>query len=133
MHRTFAALCALAGLLAGCTTNRATGQRPFSLISEGQEIQMGLENDTAVVASMGLDPDSGRQRYVRDLGMRLALNVQPRRVQVVNVSAGMTLDDFVRRYRGPATPAATARLNNIDPAGRLAAGPVKRIVGQPLP
>ena len=72
MHRTFAALCALAGLLAGCATNPATGEKQFSLISEGQEIQMGLENDTAVVASMGLDPDSGRQRYVRELGLRLA-------------------------------------------------------------
>ena len=33
MHRTFAALGALAGLLAGCATNPATGQRQFSLIS----------------------------------------------------------------------------------------------------
>ena len=59
-------------ITAGCATNPATGQRQFSLISEGQEIQMGREADPAIVASMGLDPDSARQRYVRELGMRLA-------------------------------------------------------------
>jgi predicted Zn-dependent protease len=72
MTRSSTALVALAWIAAGCATNPATGQKQFSLISEGQEIQMGLENDTAVVNSMGLDPDSARQRYVRDLGMRLA-------------------------------------------------------------
>ncbi len=72
MHRAFALLVALAVLPAGCATNPATGQRQLSLISENQEIQMGLEADPSVVSSMGLDPDSGRQRYVRELGMRLA-------------------------------------------------------------
>jgi len=65
------ALCCLP-FAAGCATNPATGQKQFSLISEGQEIQMGLEADPSIVASMGLDPDSGRQRYVRELGLRLA-------------------------------------------------------------
>jgi predicted Zn-dependent protease len=72
MHRTFALLVGLAVLSAGCATNPATGERQLSLISENQEIQMGLEADPSVVSSMGLDPDSGRQRYVRELGMRLA-------------------------------------------------------------
>ncbi len=72
MPRSFAALCALAVLLAGCATNPATGEKQFTLVSEGQEIQMGLEADPSIVGSMGLDPDSGRQRYVRELGMRLA-------------------------------------------------------------
>ncbi len=72
MRRTFAPLCAVAVFFAGCATNPATGEKQFSLISEGQEIQMGLEADPSIVASMGLDPDSGRQRYVRELGMKLA-------------------------------------------------------------
>lgn len=72
MHRAFALLAGLALLVAGCATNPATGQRQLSLISEGQEIQMGLEADPSVVSSMGLDPDSGRQQYVRAVGMRLA-------------------------------------------------------------
>lgn len=72
MRRSLAPLCAVAVWLAACATNPATGEKQFSLISEGQEIQMGLESDPAIVSEMGLDPDSGRQRYVRDLGMRLA-------------------------------------------------------------
>jgi predicted Zn-dependent protease len=72
MHRAIALIAALAVLPAGCATNPATGQRQLSLISENQEIQMGLQADPSVVSSMGLDPDSGRQRYVRELGMRLA-------------------------------------------------------------
>ncbi len=72
MQRTFAPLVAAAVVVAGCATNPATGERQFSLISEGQEIQMGLQADPSIIASMGLDPDSGRQRYVREMGMRLA-------------------------------------------------------------
>jgi predicted Zn-dependent protease len=72
MRRAIVALCALALPLAGCATNPATGEKQFTLVSEGQEIQMGLEADPSIVGSMGLDPDSGRQRYVRELGMRLA-------------------------------------------------------------
>jgi hypothetical protein len=37
----------------------------LALVSESQEIQMGLEADPGVVTSMGLDPDSGRQRYAK--------------------------------------------------------------------
>ncbi|MGH7567815.1 MAG: M48 family metalloprotease [Gemmatimonadales bacterium] len=57
---------------AGCATNPATGARQLVLISEGQELAMGLEADQAIVASMGLDADSARQRYVQELGTRLA-------------------------------------------------------------
>jgi predicted Zn-dependent protease len=72
VNRSLTAVLACVGLVAGCATNPATGQKQFSLISESQEIQMGLQADTSIVASIGLDPDSGRQRYVRDLGLRLA-------------------------------------------------------------
>src|SRR5262245_47941364 len=72
MRRSFALLCAVVLLHAGCATNPATGEKQFSLISEGQEIRMGLEADPSIVSGMGLDPDSGRQRYVRELGMKLA-------------------------------------------------------------
>jgi predicted Zn-dependent protease len=61
------------------------------------------------------------------------LSVQPWRVQVVSIPQSMTVDDFVRRYPGPAPAAVTALVNNVDPASRLSAGLVKRIVGEPLP
>lgn len=59
-------------LAAACTVNPATGKRELALVNESQEIQMGLNADPGIITSMGLDPDSNRQRYVRALGMRLA-------------------------------------------------------------
>jgi predicted Zn-dependent protease len=55
-----------------CARNPATGTRELMLVSEGQEIAMGRQNDPAIAAQMGLVPDSGLQRYVSDLGMALA-------------------------------------------------------------
>jgi len=42
------------------------------LVSEDQEIAMGRQADTAVVASIGLYPDATLQRYVQQLGARIA-------------------------------------------------------------
>src|SRR6266540_5741347 len=67
----------MAGLLAAstglaCARNPATGARQLSLISESREIQMGREYDQEVRSSLGLYPDSALQRYVQELGARLA-------------------------------------------------------------
>src|SRR5437773_11917983 len=67
----FAAALA-AGLVSGCATNPATGARQLMLISESQEIAMGRDYDKQVVASIGLYPDSGLQRYLQQFGTRLA-------------------------------------------------------------
>lgn len=63
-------VAALASLT--CARNPATGSRELMLVSEGQEIAMGKENDPMIVAQMGLVPDSGLQRYVSGLGLALA-------------------------------------------------------------
>lgn len=55
-----------------CARNPVTGRRELSLVSESQEIAMGQEGAQAVVATMGLVPDSGLQRYVSALGTRMA-------------------------------------------------------------
>lgn len=74
--RKRSALLLLAGTMLfvgwACAVNPATGQRQFMLISEAQEIQMGEESDPAVVAQMGLYPDSSLQQYVRGLGDSMA-------------------------------------------------------------
>src|SRR5437588_10072565 len=63
----------LAGLGAlGCAPNPATGARQIMLVSESQEIAMGRDYDRQVVASIGLYPDSGLERYIQQFGMRLA-------------------------------------------------------------
>jgi predicted Zn-dependent protease len=61
-----------AGLLAACSVNPATGERQLTLIGEGQEIQMGREADQEISASLGLYADESAQRYVAELGRRLA-------------------------------------------------------------
>jgi len=55
-----------------CAVNPATGSRQLSLVGEGQEIAMGREYDPQIVAQMGIYPDSALQRYLRDLGERMA-------------------------------------------------------------
>src|SRR5437870_5435462 len=57
---------------AACATNPATGAKQIMLVSESQEISMGRDYDKQVVASIGLYPDSGLQRYIQQFGTRLA-------------------------------------------------------------
>jgi len=58
--------------LGGCAANLATGERHLNLISESDEIAMGQQADTQVVASIGLYADESLQRYVQELGTKLA-------------------------------------------------------------
>jgi predicted Zn-dependent protease len=68
------ALTTLGGSAAitSCAINPATGTRQFTLFSEAQEIEMGREYDPQIVAEMGLYPDEEPQRYLQELGSRLA-------------------------------------------------------------
>jgi predicted Zn-dependent protease len=65
-------LAALLVVTAACAVNPATGRRELSLVSEGQEIQMGRESDPQIAASFGLVEDPELQAYVSGLGLRLA-------------------------------------------------------------
>lgn len=59
--------------LTACSTNPATGQRQFNIISTDQEIALGQQNSPKFVASYGGDiPSSSINAYVTDLGNRLA-------------------------------------------------------------
>ena len=55
-----------------CAVNPATGERHLNLIGESREIAMGQQADSQVVASIGLYPNDALQRYVQELGARLA-------------------------------------------------------------
>jgi predicted Zn-dependent protease len=67
-----AATLLIAGTLAGCARNPATGRSELMLVSESQEIQMGTQYDSQVVATIGLYPDPALQSYIQTLGSRLA-------------------------------------------------------------
>jgi predicted Zn-dependent protease len=72
---SFALVLTLAGFsltMPGCSTNLATGERHLNLISESQEISMGKEYDTEVQSSIGLYDSPDLQRYIQDLGSRIA-------------------------------------------------------------
>lgn len=67
-----AGLSVAVATMVACATNPATGKKEFSLMSEAQEIQLGKEADQQVRAEMGLYDDPELQRYVSNIGMRLA-------------------------------------------------------------
>jgi predicted Zn-dependent protease len=70
-----AAHAVAAGLLllaVACATNPATGKKEVSLMSEAQEIQLGQQMDAEVKREMGVYNDAELQRYVKEVGMRLA-------------------------------------------------------------
>ena len=60
-----------------CATNPATGKKEISLMSEQQEIATGQQLDAEVIKQMGTYNDPELQRYVSDIGLRLA-KISPR-------------------------------------------------------
>ena len=71
-RRPHVALIVLSAALAACATNPATGNKEFSLMSEAQEVQLGQEMDGQVRREMGVYDDAELQRYVSEIGLRLA-------------------------------------------------------------
>jgi hypothetical protein len=60
------------GALGACATNPATGKRELMLVSEGQEISLGRQEDEKVVASFGEYDDPALQELVATLGHSIA-------------------------------------------------------------
>jgi predicted Zn-dependent protease len=59
-----------------------------------------------------------------------ALSAQPERLDVVQVSSGMTLSTFLQRYPSTEEPEIVALINHLDGDARLNGGAVyKRVVG----
>ena len=60
------------------------------------------------------------------------LNVEPRRIDIVELPEAMTLRDFARRYPSTADITTLALINQVEPDARLERGlAVKRVVGGP--
>lgn len=62
--------------LSGCSTNLATGEKHLNLVSESQEVSMGKEYDKQVQGSLGLYDNAELERYVQDLGTRIAAKTE---------------------------------------------------------
>jgi predicted Zn-dependent protease len=63
----------LAGLVGACATNPATGKKMFSLVSEEEEAQMGLQAHPGILAEFGVYDDPELSDFVQNLGRKLAL------------------------------------------------------------
>jgi predicted Zn-dependent protease len=68
--RISALLCALA--LANCAVNPVSGNPNFVTMSESQEVSVGRSEDKKVRQQYGIYDDAALQRYVSDIGQRLA-------------------------------------------------------------
>jgi predicted Zn-dependent protease len=66
------AFCVSMASMAACATNPVTGSREISLMSEGDEIAYGQQADAEIRREMGVYDDPNVQRYVADIGQRLA-------------------------------------------------------------
>jgi predicted Zn-dependent protease len=81
----------LAGPIASCARNPVTGKNELSLVSEGQEIQMGQQAAQEVGQSIGFVEDPELQAYVAGIGKRMAAKSErpnlPWEFHVVNDAA----------------------------------------------
>lgn len=66
------ALALVAALSAACATNPVTGRKQMTMLSEAEEIAISREQDVEIRREMGVYDDPALQRYVGDLGQRLA-------------------------------------------------------------
>ena len=62
----------LAGPIASCARNPVTGKNELSLVSEGQEIEMGRQASQEVAQTIGFVDDPELQAYVAGIGKRMA-------------------------------------------------------------
>jgi predicted Zn-dependent protease len=69
--RLLIAVLALGMAAGGCATNPATGAKQISLVSRGQELEMGREADPAIISEYGLYDDPKLAAYVDSVGQRL--------------------------------------------------------------
>ena len=65
-------VCLLGMAAASCATNPATGKKEITLMTEQQELELGRQAAAEVERQMPAYQDDRLQRYVSDIGMRLA-------------------------------------------------------------
>lgn len=69
-------LAATAAFGLACATNPVTGERQFTMMSEAQEISIGQSMDPEIRQEMGVYDDPAVQRYVEEIGLRMARSSQ---------------------------------------------------------
>ena len=66
-----AGLTALVLVINACARNPVTGKREVMLMSEQQEVAMGLQADPSIVAEFGEYPDATLQQFINEKGKQM--------------------------------------------------------------
>jgi predicted Zn-dependent protease len=61
-----------AAALTACATNPVTGNKQFNVLSEAEELAIGQQSDAEIRREMGVYQNNELQRYVSDVGMKMA-------------------------------------------------------------
>jgi len=69
--RSILSFLLIAGVLAGCVKNPVTGKRELMLMSESQEIAMGVQYDPEIVNMYGLYDDPKLQAFINEKGKEM--------------------------------------------------------------
>jgi predicted Zn-dependent protease len=122
--RTFVFQGSEVGNLQGIATFAESNHRVFQILGITRS-QSWRSYDDALSASLAtLGPVTDRR----------ALDVQPKRLEVVSLPSAMTLEELARRYPSTVDLNTLAIINQADAGTRFAAGEeVKRVVGGELP
>ncbi len=64
-------LIALLALIISCARNPVTGKKEIMLVSESQELQMGLQSDPGIIANFGLYQDEKMQDFINEKGKEM--------------------------------------------------------------
>lgn len=64
-------LFTLLALVVACARNPVTGKREVMLVSEAQELQMGLQSDPGIIANFGLYEDEELQAFINEKGKEM--------------------------------------------------------------
>ena len=59
-------------MLAGCAVNPVTGEQQLMLLSEQDEVQMGLQSDKSILDQYGIYEAPDLQRYLQGIGQPMA-------------------------------------------------------------
>lgn len=59
-------------IIGSCSVNPVTGKKEVVFMSEEREIQVGQQNDPAIVAAFGLFEDEAMQKFIDDRGQEMA-------------------------------------------------------------
>ena len=65
-------LALVACFIYSCAVNPVTGKRELMLLSEQEEIQLGIQTDRDIIQTYGLYPDTALENYISRLGKRMA-------------------------------------------------------------